>query len=120
MTFLFIRTCQITFLGLGLILSLVACDNNSTGEKIPYLKPNALTYCQILVKQSLRSPSTADFPFNPNITVSSDKKIYTIRSYVDAQNAFGATLRQNYHCKMHYTGIGPIDGLELLDFYLVN
>jgi hypothetical protein len=89
-------------------------------EKIPNRKAEALTYCQILVKQNARSPSTVDFPFISDMAISYDKRIYTVRSYFDAQNGFGATVRQNYYCKMHYTGTGPIDGLELLGFEFVD
>lgn len=59
--------------------------------------------CQDAVRARLRSPSTADFP-GP-FTESSDEAVrmladssYRVASYVDAQNAFGGTVRTSYSC----------------------
>jgi hypothetical protein len=53
------------------------------------------------VKQRLKSPSTAEFAGlfekKDHVTkIGSDK--YKIRSYVDAQNSFGATIRNQWSC----------------------
>ncbi len=58
--------------------------------------------CKNIVKRSLRAPSTAKFPgiFNTSETYSYDPSLGTavFTSYVDAQNGFGAMLRNRFAC----------------------
>lgn len=59
------------------------------------------------VKANLKSPSTAEFPFSAvnsdvNITKSGNK--YTVKSWVDAQNSFGATIRSNFTVTIEKNG----------------
>jgi hypothetical protein len=58
------------------------------------------------VKKVLKSPSTAEFPWGT--TDSTIRNIgnctYDVRSYVDAQNSFGAKIRNNYHVVVKYEG----------------
>lgn len=61
----------------------------------------ALVYCQTLVEKSLKSPATADMPFAQPI-VDTENSIFTVHSYVDAQNSYGAILRTNYACMLKY------------------
>ena len=51
---------------------------------------------QEVVKNSLKTPSTAKFPNKSEIKIIKDKEVYTIIGYVDAQNSFGAMIRTNY------------------------
>ncbi len=62
-------------------------------------KAMAYAMCQDFVKQRLKAPSTADFPW------SYDDKVaelgggrWQVRGYVDAQNGFGAQIRSNFVC----------------------
>lgn len=59
------------------------------------------------VKERLRSPSTADFPGvfdrDGHITYNGNQT-YSIRSYVDAQNAFGGTVRTHFAAEVQQTG----------------
>jgi len=59
----------------------------------------AFNYNKELIKKQLRAPSTAKFPglfeSKDHVTSMGDKR-YQIRSYVDAQNAYGAMIRQHY------------------------
>ncbi len=48
------------------------------------------------VKSRLKSPSTADFCSQSNATITKSGKKWTVTGYVDAQNSFGATLRNNF------------------------
>lgn len=82
-------------------------------------KSSAHVYCEALVKKSLKSPKSADFPWynEKQVTVSSNNEIFTVRSYIDAQNSFGATLRNNYTCKLQYNGKEWNDWI-LIDFYM--
>jgi hypothetical protein len=66
----------------------------------------AQTICKELVKASLKSPSTADFPWTDYRRQTHGGGKYTVRSYVDAQNSFGATLRSQWRCTITYGGSG--------------
>ena len=48
--------------------------------------------CQNVVRDNLRSPSTADFVGFPEVNGS------IITGQVDAQNGFGATVRSSFQC----------------------
>lgn len=68
----------------------------------------AYSYAEDYVKQRLRSPSTAKFPGiwdgkADHISKIGERK-YSIRSYVDSQNGFGAMLRTNWSCKITFVG----------------
>lgn len=57
----------------------------------------AVTAAQNLVKEQLKSPSTASFPSNASAyDVTTDGTYFYVSGYVDAQNSFGAELRQNW------------------------
>jgi hypothetical protein len=58
----------------------------------------AYVMSQEFVKRQLRAPATADFPSWPDeyqVRAMGECK-YQVRSYVDAQNGFGALIRSNY------------------------
>lgn len=78
----------------------------------------AFVQCKNAVKESLRAPSTADFKLLPDYEgVDEHTGIITIKSFVDAQNAFGAMLRNNFICKMHYSGM-PKDQWTVVEIKL--
>lgn len=52
--------------------------------------------CQESIKKLLKSPSTAKFPNYTEWGWKKEKNIVTVQGYVDAQNAFGATLRSEF------------------------
>lgn len=53
------------------------------------------------VKDKLRAPSTADFPWYSEFKVRSEgDNVFTISSYVDAQNGFGAMIRSDFTVKI--------------------
>lgn len=63
----------------------------------------ALVMAHSFVKDTLRSPSTAEFPMitsdgvsvSPSFTTSG-QCAFRVSTYADAQNAFGGTVRQNF------------------------
>ncbi|GBG03919.1 hypothetical protein AZSI13_32460 [Azospira sp. I13] len=61
-------------------------------------KIGAFTACQELVRMRLKAPSTADFASYSESTVIEDDRYFRVTSYVDAQNAFGAKLRNRWVC----------------------
>ena len=58
---------------------------------------------QGFIKQVLKSPSTADFPFLDYTTTNVDNR-YTVVSHVDSQNGFGAMIRSNWRVVMDHNG----------------
>lgn len=58
---------------------------------------NAVAAAQKLVKSELKSPSTAQFPAAADAySVSRDEANWIVSGYVDAQNSFGAVIRENW------------------------
>ena len=75
---------------------------------------------QDFVRDNLRSPSSADFPFFGRDAVAMGNNAYVVRSYVDAENAFGAALRNDYVCQLRFTGGEPADprNWDLIDLQM--
>lgn len=68
-----------------------------------YMPPSCTDWVEVsyvaeeIVKQRLRAPATADFPSSPDQwRITKEDGMVRVRSYVDAQNAFGATLRNTF------------------------
>jgi hypothetical protein len=59
---------------------------------------------QLLVKARLKAPSTADFQAASEAHVLDLGDEFDVTSYVDAQNSFGAKLRQNFIVKLRRDG----------------
>jgi hypothetical protein len=59
------------------------------------------------VKSALKSPSTAEFPSlvlnQDEWSISRDHDVITVRSWVDAQNSFGAMIRSTFVAQYSYT-----------------
>lgn len=52
--------------------------------------------CQEIVKEILKSPSTAKFPSILQWGFAREKNIVTVQGYVDSQNGFGAEIRSDF------------------------
>lgn len=67
-------------------------------------RSDACFMSQKLVKQNLKAPSTADFPIwsEENCKVTHSNNTWTVTSFVDAQNGFGAMIRTDYVAQMTY------------------
>lgn len=64
-------------------------------------------HCQEKVTEQLRSPSTAQFPSfsGGEARVNQDTdSTYIVIAWVDASNAFGAPIRNNFACEIIYSG----------------
>lgn len=62
---------------------------------------------QKAVKNQLKSPSSAKFPFAYNskgVSITSSGNSYTVRAWVEAQNSFGATIQNNFTVKIEKSG----------------
>ena len=72
-------------------------DNRNTSYISEDDRANAITMAQELVKKELKSPSTASFPWDFNAyTVTRKGDQFTVKGYVDAQNSFGAKIRNKF------------------------
>ena len=89
-------------------------DKKDQYEKDKYYDENyqgtIIANVQEEVKKQLKSPKSADFPwgFNEyNITYQGESEdglyMYSVESYVDAENSFGAEIRSEYMCMIHVT-----------------
>ncbi len=59
----------------------------------------AIRYCEDAVLDQLRSPSTAEFDSR-----STDSNPFRVSGTVDAENGFGATVRNSFACTVTITG----------------
>jgi hypothetical protein len=79
-------------------------DEEVTSNNEQNLKITALTAAQECVKERLKSPSSADFPWGSDCVTKISDNTYVINSYVDSQNGFGAMLRTNFTCQVTLNG----------------
>lgn len=82
---------------LAIILATLEPDSprTNTPSTIPPAQAEAL--CQTAITAKLRSPSTADFPAFRQIWAANDTAAMIV-GVVDAQNGFGATVRDSLIC----------------------
>jgi len=76
----------------------------------------AWVYAQAFVKERLKSPKSADFPFDgfrSVVNLGADR--YRVPSYVDSTNPFGVELRRKFTCTLRNEGSRWV--LESLTFY---
>jgi len=65
---------------------------------------HAVSACEAIIEAGLLAPASAMHPSGGQDYIDHGKGKYTIVTYVDAQNAFGAMIRNNYRCVVQYTG----------------
>lgn len=85
--------------------------------------PDASDACfisQKFVRQSLKAPASASFPTwrAPDCRARKAAGAWTVTSFVDAQNSFGATVRTDYVAQMTYDS--DADKWKLLDLTFAN
>jgi hypothetical protein len=69
--------------------------------------------CRQFVSQRLKAPASADFAsLNESTVMNAGGGVFTVHTYVDAQNSWGAKLRSQCRCEMHNPGK---DDWRLLD-----
>lgn len=68
-------------------------------------KGNAVAIAQHEIKDRLKSPSSAKFPWSfDEYSITKSGKTFTVNSYVEAKNSFGTLLKINYQIKFTMTG----------------
>jgi hypothetical protein len=62
--------------------------------------------CAEFTRARLKAPGSADFPEydDPGVRISHSGSTWTVRSFVDAENSFGANLRTNFACVVEDRG----------------
>lgn len=80
--------------------ALVPPDSDSGLDRI-----EAIVDCHFAVKDVLKAPSTAEFVGRERFARVGGGE-YIVHGEVDAQNAFGATLRNDYRCTFQQNNVG--------------
>ena len=106
------------YLGTCIALAVVytSCAVRS-GSQAPrkYDAFDASTRCQDYVKRSLKAPSTAKFAPQNELTITGTTHgAWRVTGWVDAQNSFGAQLRNNFVCEIFFSG----DQVHLLNLQI--
>jgi hypothetical protein len=87
-----------------MILSFVvqSCFSSSNESKkyVPS-KQDAVAHSHVYVDKLLKSPGSANYPYQADETIDQlNDSTFTVLSYVDSQNSFGASMRTYYKCKI--------------------
>lgn len=94
---------------------------NKTEKPTTDLSTTAVVQCRNFVTQQLKSPATADFPLLDHKIWQLKDRTYVVKSYVDSQNSYGATIRSSWHCKVQYVSGDRLDqsNWKLLDLEIL-
>ena len=90
----------------GIVFFVFSANQGGSSNKA-ITDTEALTMCQQFVTNHLIAPSTAKFPgyYDTRIgMLNGDPHSWRVIGYVDAQNAFGAQIRNYYTCDARYNG----------------
>lgn len=94
---------------LALIVAAPACGGGEGGDSdIESSAPDeidAYVVCQMFIKDRLKAPSTADFPAATYADITQSGNLWTVDAWVDAENAFGARIRADFHCQVSYSNV---------------
>lgn len=94
------------FVVIIIIMILVSgAGSSSSKSNTPQdLSSDAWYICQDFIKDKLKAPSTAEFEVrNKNHIIDEGDNTFTITMNVDAENSFGAMIRDTFYCRVHYT-----------------
>lgn len=83
-------------------------------EKRKYLNDNEIALAaQYFVEKTLKSPETTKFQPLFQVEIERNAYIYTVNSYVDLQNSFGAIIRSTYKVKFKQNENGEFSLIDL-------
>lgn len=123
-----INKVTLTVTGSILLLIIIIVIATSGGEKKekqpePFMNlKHAWTIARELVKERLKSPSTADFPWEPVGYKMESDSVILLQGFVDSQNSFGAEIRTKFIIKLKYYGGDWADSRrwQQLDFVVLE
>lgn len=88
------------------------CSNSNNTSKSKYSKAEIITIAKYHVKNKLKSPSSAKFCPQNEITINYLSDSIIIAGYVDAENGFGAKVRTTFRVTL------TEDGSSLKSIYM--
>lgn len=91
------------FIAIALPGSMYFGDDEDGKGSSSSMTATAHILCREGVKAKLVSPTSAEFPLSANIDEVADG-VYSVGSYVDASNSFGASIRKNWVCEAKFMG----------------
>lgn len=72
-------------------------------KKLRDFKTDACVMSHVYLSRMLKSPKTAKYPAcDYSDVIQIDEDTWTVTSYVDSQNGFGAMIRKNYWMQLEY------------------
>ena len=99
-----ITYCLIMIAVFALCICATSCGSSDSSSDNPD-KIEAYVMSQEFVKERLKAPATADFPwYDENFVKELGDNKFEVNAYVDAENSFGAKVRTNYSCVLKYVG----------------
>ncbi|WP_394749576.1 hypothetical protein [Spongiimicrobium salis] len=101
-----ISACIVFFAVIGIPFMENSVNSHLTKEEAAEQRnyEDAAFNAQRLIKNKLKTPTTAKFPASFQATVNKNVKgNYEVSSYVDSQNGFGAMVRTNWSAEIRYT-----------------
>lgn len=85
----------------------VPAQTVATPQAHEYSHAEAYAEAEAIVSKYLKSPSTAKFPSMSEVNIKDlGAEGFQVEGYVDAQNSFGAMLRQNWEMVFQFVGDG--------------
>ena len=115
----FIKLLPLIFLGIVVSIIMVIATSEKQPPSIDQLSREAYFLSQRIVKENLKSPSTANFPIDDYKGWLVKDSVVLIKGYVDSQNGFGATVRSKFTIKWQYLG-GDLDKLDSWKYLTFN
>lgn len=81
-------------------------SSNNDGPSVDDQGYGAHAACAEFTRNYLKAPAGADFPeYNdPGVSISHDGTKWTVQSFVDAENSFGANIRTGFLCVVEDQG----------------
>ena len=106
------------FVGMCVAIS-VTSDDPARSAEDAFVNSRIITrtLCEQQMRGRLRAPGSADFPFSSagSVVRTGEPNTYRMRSYVDAENAFGGEVRSRFTCVVRGQG-DEIGGYRIVTF----
>lgn len=101
----------IFFGGSLVVLIMGASMISSAGDDTPKVRDygdhnSAIEACHQMTEDRLKSPATAEFPYydDAGVTATQIGDAWSVESFVDSENSFGANIRMSFICGVSLTG----------------
>lgn len=71
-------------------------SSNASSSSSKYTDEEIWVIAKHVVEEKLKSPKSAEFPYIKEVTITRRSDSIIVKSYVDADNSFGAKIRNNF------------------------